>query len=69
MMIDQKIQSAIEKIKMLKAEKEELQKRITNLEEIIKTKNQEIENLHSEREIIKKQIEELLKELDMESNV
>ncbi|MDI1471271.1 MAG: cell division protein ZapB [Thermodesulfovibrio sp.] len=68
-MIDQKIQSAIDKIKMLKAEKEELQKRITSLEEIIRTKNQEIENLHSEREIIKKQIEELLKELDLESNV
>jgi|YNPMSStandDraft_2_1061718.scaffolds.fasta_scaffold12202_2 FtsZ-binding cell division protein ZapB len=68
-MIDQKIQFAIDKIKMLKAEKEELQKRIANLEEIIKTKNQEIENLQSEREIIKKQIEELLKELDLESNV
>jgi FtsZ-binding cell division protein ZapB len=68
-MIDQKIQFAIDKIKMLKAEKEELQKRIANLEEIIKTKNQEIENLQSEREMIKKQIEELLKELDLESNV
>jgi len=68
-MIDQKIQFAIDKIKMLKAEKEELQKRIANLEEIIKKKNQEIENLQSEREIIKKQIEELLKELDLESNV
>jgi len=53
-MIDQKIQFAIDKIKMLKAEKEELQKRIANLEEIIKTKNQEIENLQSEREMIKK---------------
>lgn len=67
-MIDQKIQSAIEKIKTLKSEKEELQKRISSLEEIIKTKNQEIENLLSERDLIKKQVEELIKELDLESN-
>lgn len=67
-MIDQKIQAAIEKIKTLKAEKEELQKRVTSLEEIIKTKNQEIETLLSERDFIKKQIETLLKELDLDSN-
>lgn len=67
-MIDQKIQTAIEKIKSLKAEKEELQKRVMSLEEIIKTKNQEIENLLSERDLIKKQIEALLKELDLDSN-
>lgn len=67
-MIDQKIQTAIEKIKSLKVEKEELQKRVTSLEEIIKTKNQEIENLLSERDLIKKQIETLLRELDLDSN-
>lgn len=67
-MIDQKIQTAIEKIKSLKAEKEELQKRVISLEEIIKTKNQEIETLLSERDLIKKQIEGLLKELDLDSN-
>ncbi len=67
-MIDQKIQTAIEKIKSLKVEKEELQKRVTSLEEIIKTKNQEIENLLSERDLIKKQIEALLRELDLDSN-
>lgn len=67
-MIDQKIQTAIEKIKSLKAEKEELQKRVMSLEEIIKTKNQEIENLLSERDLIKKQIEALLRELDLDSN-
>ncbi len=67
-MIDQKIQTAIDKIKSLKAEKEELQKRVMSLEEIIKTKNQEIENLLSERDLIKKQIEALLRELDLDSN-
>lgn len=64
-MIDQKIQNAIEKIKALKAEKEELERRVRSLEEIIKTKNQEIENLISEKELVKKKVEELLKELDL----
>lgn len=41
-MIDQKIQNAIEKIKALKAEKEELERRVRSLEEIIKTKNQKL---------------------------
>lgn len=67
-MIEQKIQAAIEKIKVLKAEKEELQRKIQSLEEIIKTKNSEIENLLAERDLIKRQIEELLKELDLETN-
>lgn len=67
-MIEKKIQAAIEKIKVLKAEKEELQRKIQSLEEIIKTKNSEIENLLAERDLIKRQIEELLKELDLEAN-
>lgn len=67
-MIDQRILTAIQKIKSLKAEREELKKRVLSLEEIIKTKNQEIENLLSERDLIKRQIEDLLKELDLESN-
>lgn len=68
-MIEEKIVSAVERIKILKQEKEELQKKVNTLEEVLKTKNQEIENLLSEREAIKKQIEELLKELDLEANV
>ncbi|MCS7215542.1 MAG: hypothetical protein RMI30_01320 [Thermodesulfovibrio sp.] len=68
-MIEEKITSALEKIKILKQQKEELQKKVNTLEEVIKTKNQEIENLLSEREVIKRQIEELLKELDLEGNV
>lgn len=68
-MIEEKIVSAVERIKILKQEKEELQKKVNTLEEALKTKNQEIENLLSEREAIKKQIEELLKELDLEANV
>ncbi|MCS7164324.1 MAG: cell division protein ZapB [Thermodesulfovibrio sp.] len=68
-MIEEKIASALEKIKTLKQEKEELQKKVNTLEEVLKMKNQEIENLLSEREAIKKQIEELLRELDLETNV
>jgi len=68
-MIEEKIVSAVERIKILKQEKEELQKKVNTLEEVLKTKNQEIENLLLEREAIKKQIEELLKELDLEANV
>lgn len=64
-MIDQKIQNAIEKIKALKAQNEELQRRVSSLEEIIRTKNQEIENLTSERDLVKRKVEELLKELDL----
>jgi len=68
-MIEEKILSALEKIRVLKQEKEELQRKVNTLEEVLRAKNQEIENLLSEREAIKKQIEELLKELDLESNV
>ncbi|WP_353684913.1 cell division protein ZapB [Thermodesulfovibrio sp. 3907-1M] len=68
-MIEEKIASALERIKALKLEKEELQKKVNTLEEVLRTKNQEIENLLSEREAIKKQIEELLRELDLEANV
>ncbi|GAB5046489.1 cell division protein ZapB [Thermodesulfovibrio sp. TK110] len=67
-MIEEKIASALERIKVLKSEKEELQKKVNTLEEVLRTKNQEIENLLSEREAIKKQIEELLKELDLEAS-
>ncbi|MGB9710290.1 MAG: cell division protein ZapB [Thermodesulfovibrio sp.] len=67
-MIEEKIVSALEKIRILKQEKEDLQKKVNTLEEVLKTKNQEIENLLSEREAIKKQIEELLKELDLEAD-
>lgn len=68
-MIEEKILSALEKIRVLKQEKEELQRKVNTLEEVLRAKNQEIENLLSEREAIKKQIEELLKELDLEANV
>lgn len=64
-MIEEKLQNAIEKIKSLKSEKEELERRVSNLEEIIKTKNQEIENLIAERELVRRKVEELLKELDL----
>lgn len=68
-MIEEKIISAVEKIKILKQEKEELQRKVKTLEEVLRNKNQEIEKLLSEKEAIKKQIEELLKELDLETDV
>uniref|UniRef100_A0A7C4EJW0 Cell division protein ZapB n=1 Tax=Thermodesulfovibrio aggregans TaxID=86166 RepID=A0A7C4EJW0_9BACT len=68
-MIEEKIVMALEKIKILKQEKEELQKKVNTLEEVLRAKNQEIENLLSERDAIRNQIEELLKELDLEADV
>ncbi len=67
-MIEEKILSALERIRILKQEKEELQKKVNTLEEVLKSKNQEIENLLSEKEAIKRQIEELLKELELDGN-
>ena len=37
-MIEEKIVSAVERIKILKQEKEELQKKVNTLEEVLKTK-------------------------------
>lgn len=63
-MIEEKILSALERIRTLKQEKEQLQKKVNTLEEVLKSKNEEIEALISERDSIKRQIEELLKELE-----
>jgi len=38
-MIEEKIMSAVERIKMLKQEKEELQKKVNTLEEVVKQKS------------------------------
>ena len=61
---EEKISYAIEKIKSLKEEKAALERRITELETIIKQKDAEIENLNEDKFKIKGQIEDLVRELD-----
>lgn len=61
---EEKISYAIEKIKTLKEEKAALEKKIAELEMIIRQKDAEIENLNEDKYKIKAQIEDLLKELD-----
>lgn len=61
---EERLALAIEKIKALKQEKENLQKRVKELEEMVKTKEMEIDNILSEKNSIKKQIEKLLNDLE-----
>jgi chromosome segregation ATPase len=61
---EEKIAYAIEKIKSLKEEKAALERRIVELETIIKQKDAEIENLNEDKFKIKGQIEDLVRELD-----
>ncbi|MCS7203452.1 MAG: cell division protein ZapB [Thermodesulfovibrio sp.] len=65
-MIEEKIVAALEKIRALKLQNEELRKRVNSLEETLRQKDSEIENLLKERQIIKKHIETLLTELDLQ---
>jgi chromosome segregation ATPase len=62
--LEEKITSAVEKVRALKEEKIALEKKITELENLLNEKNQEIEFLHSEKSGIKKQVEDLLGELE-----
>ncbi len=62
--LDEKIASAISKVKALKEEKILLEQRVRELEAQLKEKNQEIERLSSEKFAIKGQIEDLLNELE-----
>lgn len=61
---EEKISLAIERIKVLKEERDSLVKRVKELEGIIKSKDQEIETLTTEKASVKKQIEKLLDELE-----
>ena len=61
---EEKIAYAVEKVKALKEEKNNLEKKIRELENIIKSKDHEIEKITSEKTAVKTQIEALLKELD-----
>ncbi len=61
---EEKITYAVEKIKMLKEEKSNLDNRIEELENILKLKQQEIDKLMLEKASIKTQIEDLFNELE-----
>lgn len=62
--LEEKIAQVIEKVKELKEEKNMLQQKVAKLEDIIRSKEREIELLNSEKALVKGQIEELLRLLD-----
>lgn len=62
---EEKITYAVEKIKMLKEEKNNLVKQLEELEDIIKSKDNEIDKLMVEKASIKTQLEDLFNELDL----
>ncbi|MEW5746733.1 MAG: cell division protein ZapB [Nitrospirota bacterium] len=61
---EEKISFAIDKIKTLKEEKTALQKRVDELEGMLRSREQEIEKLAAEKTSIKAQIENLFTELE-----
>lgn len=61
---EEKIAYAVEKVKTLREEKTGLEKKITELEDIVAARDREIEKLASEKADIKKQIEDLFNELE-----
>ncbi len=62
--LDEKIVSAIEKVRVLREEKVSLENRVRELEALLNEKNMEIESLRTEKTSVKGQIEELLSELE-----
>jgi hypothetical protein len=62
--VEEKIAQAIAKVRNLKEEKSAVEKRNGELEEALRLKEQEIEKLSFEKNAIKTQIENLLKELE-----
>lgn len=61
---EEKITYAVEKVKALKEEKYNLEKRIEDLEDAVRSKDLEIEQLVMEKASVKEQIAELLNELE-----
>ncbi|MCL0038224.1 hypothetical protein M1N10_04325 [Thermodesulfovibrionales bacterium] len=61
----EKISYAVEKVKALKEEKDNLERRISELEEVFRLKDQEIERIASENSSIRSQLESLLNELEL----
>jgi uncharacterized protein (UPF0335 family) len=62
--VEEKIAQVIDKVRNLKEEKSAVEKRNGELEEALRAKEQEIEKLTFEKNTIKNQIEDLLKELE-----
>src|SRR3990172_12466172 len=60
--LEEKINSAVERVKALKEEKNLLEKKIRDLEALLNEKSLEIEALRSEKSSIGSQLEELLNE-------
>jgi chromosome segregation ATPase len=61
---EEKITYAVEKIKLLKEEKNNLEKQIEELGNMLKSKNREIDELIVEKASIKTQLEDLFNELE-----
>ena len=61
---EEKIAVAVEKVKILKKEKNSLEKRVEELQDALRLKDMEIERLTLEKSAIKNQIENLLNELE-----
>lgn len=62
--LEEKIATAVERVKALKEEKISLERKIRELESLLDDKNREVESLKDEKTSIKSQIEELLEELE-----
>jgi predicted nucleic acid-binding Zn-ribbon protein len=62
--LEDKITTAIDRVKTLKEEQFTMHRRIKELEGILNEKNEEIEQLRYEKDIIRNQIEGLLDELE-----
>ncbi|HIJ59636.1 MAG TPA: cell division protein ZapB [Nitrospirae bacterium] len=60
----EKISQAVDKINTLKEEKSALTNKVSELEALLRQKDEEIKTLHEEKYRIKGQIEDLVKELD-----
>jgi chromosome segregation ATPase len=61
---EEKISYAVEKIKILKDEKTGLEKRVEELESMLKSRDEEIDKLQAEKTSIKTSIEDLFNELE-----
>jgi chromosome segregation ATPase len=62
--LEDKISTAIERVKTLKEEKSLTDRRIKELERLLDEKSQEVEQLRTEKNQIKGQLETLLNELE-----
>jgi predicted RNase H-like nuclease (RuvC/YqgF family) len=62
--LEEKIAAVVVRVKALKEEKNSLERKIQELEDLLNEKNQTIESLTAEKTSIKTQVEDLLTELE-----